>query len=672
MSTSLTSVNDKIINTLEIVFNSVDDSNTFQFAVDNLQSLIVDHADNDKSLGFIFQQINTHLLNLKSNAKHTVISLIPFIIRTNPPKIEKFIDKIIILFENAICDDNSKVFPIISKNFGDVARLLAINENSDVFNAMKNFCFSKIKGNSKSQQIIGALCLTALIENSSSMIAQKENLKSIWEIIIINITNKSYYAKLELLNCLISLIFISEDKFKPYASMTLYKIFDYITDEDWLKRKLSLNIVYTLIYYCSDEIAALKGYIKKFLKERSNDDNSEVRDVCLQTIKLLDSGSSHALSPHYDSGFYSDRSSMSNTSIKAKPKHKKTSSMTQMRKVDVTKAMRNYNSVTHANKEKKIETIRENIENRARTPSVQKKKREFIAERCSSAMGGRKNYNLLNRSGNKAKENNKNSMMNYNTNPLNDTFQKRIMIIKNRKKNPSTLSAKKAKVNKSLSVNNSVNTKKISFALQNDTAKQSPMKTINVNKNEPKSETKIEEQPIIQTEIKTPVKEEEKTEEQTNEISSKIKEIEGEMEKLLKRNKAKEEIKKCIKMKNYEGAFKLAIEINSISKVTSTIRHFIINCSGEDNNVIFSYEILKSVLAFVTSELFFITELNTVCIFIREKIVDKKIRFDSIAFNKEVYNTFNKLLIKKDKLILSKREIDNITAIVKYFSISNK
>ena len=125
-------------------------------------------------------------------------------------------------------------------------------------------------------------------------------------------------------------------------------------------------------------------------------------------------------------------------------------------------------------------------------------------------------------------------------------------------------------------------------------------------------------------------------------------------------------------MKNYEGAFKLAIEINSISKVTSTIRHFIINCSGEDNNVIFSYEILKSVLAFVTSELFFITELNTVCIFIREKIVDKKIRFDSIAFNKEVYNTFNKLLIKKDKLLLSKREIDNINAIVKYFSISNK
>ena len=668
MSSSLTSVNDKIINTLEIVFNSVDDSNTFQFAVDNLQSLIVDNADNDKSLSFIFQQINNHLLNLKSNAKHTVVSLIPFVIRTNPPKIEKFIDKIIILFENAICDDNSKVFPIISKNFGDVARLLIINENSDVFNAMKNFCFSNIKGNAKSHQIIGALCLTALIENSSAMIAQKEILKSIWEIIIINITNKSYYAKLELLNCLISLIFISEDKFKPYASMTLYKIFDYITDEDWLKRKLSLNIVYTLIHYSSDEIAALKGYIKKFLKERSNDDNSEVRDVCLQTIKLLDSGSSHALSPRYDSGFYSDRSSMSNTSIKAKPKHKKTSSMTQMRKVDVNKAMRNYNSVTHANK--KIETIRENIENRARTPSVQKKKREFIAERCSSAMGGRKNYNLLNRSGNKAKENNKNSMMNYNTNPLNDTFQKRIMIIKNRKKNSNTLSATKAKVNKSLSVNNSVNTKKISFAL--DTAKQSPMKTINVNKNEPKSETKIEEQQITQTETKTPVKEEEKKEEQTNEISSKIKEIQGEIEKLLKRSKTKEEIKKCIKMKNYEGAFKLAIEINSISKVTSTIRHFIINCSGEDNNVIFSYEILKSLLTFITSELFFITELNTVCIFIKEKIVDKKIRFDSIAFNKEVYNTFNKLLIKKDKLLLSKREIDNITAIVKYFSISNK
>ena len=125
-------------------------------------------------------------------------------------------------------------------------------------------------------------------------------------------------------------------------------------------------------------------------------------------------------------------------------------------------------------------------------------------------------------------------------------------------------------------------------------------------------------------------------------------------------------------MKNYENAFKLSIEINSINKVSSIIRHFIINCSGEDNNIIFSYDILKSMLSFITSELYNIENLSMVVLFIKEKIVDKKIRFDSTGFNKEVYNVFNKLLLKKDRLLLSKKEIDNITSIVKYFSYNDK
>ena len=147
---------------------------------------------------------------------------------------------------------------------------------------------NNIKHSNRYNQICGTLCLTSFIENCAYNYTNQNNLKSIWELLIYQITNNSFYAKLELLNCFISLIFSSEERFCPFASMTLYKIFDYITDEDWLKRKLALNIVYTLVFYCGEEIKPLKGYINKFLAERSEDNVKEVKEVCIEIMKLLE------------------------------------------------------------------------------------------------------------------------------------------------------------------------------------------------------------------------------------------------------------------------------------------------------------------------------------------------------------------------------------------------
>ena len=53
----------------------------------------------------------------------------------------------------------------------------------------------------------------------------------------------------KLLNCLICLILGSKNLVSQFANVTLYKILDFLTDNDWLKRKLILNIIYTLIFY---------------------------------------------------------------------------------------------------------------------------------------------------------------------------------------------------------------------------------------------------------------------------------------------------------------------------------------------------------------------------------------------------------------------------------------
>ena len=88
-----------------------------------------------------------------------------------------------------------------------------------------------MKYDDKSNRICGILCLTKLVENCP-IVLQIQYLKYIWENIITFIDKKNFNAKYELLNCLISLILGAENLFSQFANVTLYKILDFLTDND--------------------------------------------------------------------------------------------------------------------------------------------------------------------------------------------------------------------------------------------------------------------------------------------------------------------------------------------------------------------------------------------------------------------------------------------------------
>ena len=88
---------------------------------------------------------------------------------------------------------------------------------------------------------------------------------------------KNYTAKYELLNCLISLILGAENLFIPYANTTLYKVLDFLSEDDSNKKKLALNVIYTLIFYCKEEIIPLKDHIVNFLRVLKTDKVKEIR-----------------------------------------------------------------------------------------------------------------------------------------------------------------------------------------------------------------------------------------------------------------------------------------------------------------------------------------------------------------------------------------------------------
>lgn len=255
------------------------------------------------SIGILQEQIN----QTKKTEKKEFLKLLG-VAAIKP--LSKHVSRFLTILQSCIADENSMLFTFIANIYGEIADKIinvnnpntsinksSTNNNSNFKNSNSNitesnnettnnnnnttnlnssyelfqgFCIYNMKQDSKANQICGSLCLTALIETCPNVL-QPQYLKYLWENIVLFIDLPNYQAKSELLNSLISLIFAAENLFKPFATVTLYKILDYLTDNDWFRRKLALNVVYTLVIYCQEEIVSLKGHIIEFLKVLKSD-----------------------------------------------------------------------------------------------------------------------------------------------------------------------------------------------------------------------------------------------------------------------------------------------------------------------------------------------------------------------------------------------------------------
>ena len=213
-----------------------------------------------------------------------------------------YLSPILSILQSLIIDSNSEIFSQISDTFAEIVQYLMPNdisasdkdldpEEKESYETLQSFCILNIKIEQKLNRVIGSLCLTKLVENCP-FVLKSQYMKYILENIIENVSKENFNAKYELLNCLISLILGAESLFCPFANMTLYKILDFLTDKDWLKRKLALNVIYTMIFYCKEEILPLKEHIINFLNVLKNDKIKEVRDVSILILQMFDDNKS--------------------------------------------------------------------------------------------------------------------------------------------------------------------------------------------------------------------------------------------------------------------------------------------------------------------------------------------------------------------------------------------
>ena len=297
--------NQEIKTSLISIYDKINKPPTKEVGYDLFLKLVHKNLYASPQMNFIINHIGEFIFPLTPKEKDPCIKLLSLIFYSPSNEDESFDTKIyypylspvLSILQNLIRDTDSPIFPTISNIFAEIVQNImptdieASNieldeEEKTAYEMLQGFCIYNMKYDDKSNRIVGSLCLTKLVENCP-IVLQKQYMKLIWEVIINLIDKKNFNAKYELLNCLISLILGAENLFTPYAHNTLYKVLDFLADTDWLKRKLALNVIYTLIFYCKEEILPLKEHIISFLRALKTDKVKEVREVCLLILKIF-------------------------------------------------------------------------------------------------------------------------------------------------------------------------------------------------------------------------------------------------------------------------------------------------------------------------------------------------------------------------------------------------
>ena len=293
-----------LLTSLSTVFTKLQNPSSTQIGFELFKRLVFKNVSIEHNVHFILNNISSQLSSLPlNNTREPFIKLITFIFQNNlKTPVQKasyypYISPSLSLLQAQISNNNSSIYPSISNAFADITLytmitdiessqdMLGVDERKH-YETLQGFCIYNMKEPIKANQICGSLCLTKLVENCP-IVLQSKYLKFIWENIMSFIDHNDFNAKYELLNCLISLILGAEAQFKPHAVVTLFKVMEFLTDNDWLKRKLALNVIYTIAFYCKDEIASMKTQLISFLKLLKGDKVKDVRDIAVSILTLL-------------------------------------------------------------------------------------------------------------------------------------------------------------------------------------------------------------------------------------------------------------------------------------------------------------------------------------------------------------------------------------------------
>ena len=307
--------------------------------------------------------------NSKIIKNSKAFKIYPIVFSFNPKSSYYYIDYFLTSLQSSVYSENNiKEFSFLSTIFGEVIEsfyldnknkflinkdmILDTNKKVKLYEKIFNFCNNNIKTNESTKQLLGCLLLNEFIEKCP-LIKDENNFVKVFKTLSEYLDDHWFECKLDLLNCVHSLIYIQGKKFSPYANICVLKILDFFTDEDWMKRKLAVDIIYALVIYCKEEIIKVKDNIFDFLFVLKDDPIDKVSEICIKTLNLLEEGDTDKNSDNDDNNF---KKSINNNNLK---------------NINVSQKISKENNKDKITKKKNVEDKKEDIQK-----SINKKEKE--------------------------------------------------------------------------------------------------------------------------------------------------------------------------------------------------------------------------------------------------------------------------------------------------------
>ena len=255
-----------------------------------ISQLIKSKINNNQAINFIIKNISSFITLESINGNHKGFNLLDSVIKTlNPDEMIIFLSQILTALQENIADEN--IQDVENSYLNILKGCHEIKENSEIFKLLNGFCVYNMKQNNLCSQEIGVKTFLALINFLSLNNTNDNNdfdvQKIIWENISDLLEDSNFVKKYELLNCLNELILISENNFEQFAAVTLYKILDFLNDENDNNKIITLDIIKNLLIYCENSINPLKEQIQNFLEVIENSTNEKIEEEYENILKLL-------------------------------------------------------------------------------------------------------------------------------------------------------------------------------------------------------------------------------------------------------------------------------------------------------------------------------------------------------------------------------------------------
>jgi len=308
---------DKYLINLALLVDSKGNDNEKKEIINSFKEYLSIICQSEISLNNLFKILENLLFQINENNQITInkviLVLYPLIFSYNPMHLYKYIDNFLLIIKKCLiindiqflCHIFNEIINIYFKdsmndNESSVSSEYTSNDSTSIdkkkkeelYKKMLNFCANIIENDNnckklKNEKSIGCVFLYILIDKYN-VINNEKIINDLWNIISYFFNDKNFNYIYDLLFCTIKLIIASKEKFGVYCNLCLFSILDYLTDDDWKIRKISIEIIYLLTNYCKAEILSVKDNIIEFLNILKDDKVPQVKEICLMTLNFIE------------------------------------------------------------------------------------------------------------------------------------------------------------------------------------------------------------------------------------------------------------------------------------------------------------------------------------------------------------------------------------------------